>query len=328
MSTTIEEILAPISAEMEQVEAGIARAISDADERDDRLTHLLRDVEAYKGKRLRPALVILSGKCLGRTTEQHIKLAVAVELIHTAALIHDDIIDGATMRRSRPTTCFKWGPEISVVLGDFLLSRAFRLIVSLNSLEATRMVLETTQAMCEGELRQLARRYDFDLDEQDYLKIIEQKTAALWATCCKLGAMATDASNGNPDRLARYGLSLGIAFQIIDDCLDLIGDETVAGKTLRTDIRKGKLTLPLIHLSSRVGPSQRRRLKELILGAESDKNIDQLLALLSEHGSIEYSMERAKAWAGEARRMLSGIPDSRNKEHLLKLSDYVVERRR
>src|SRR5262249_40256168 len=207
-----------------------------------------------RGKRLRPALVLLAGQACGGTRPAHPVVAAVVEMIHTATLVHDDILDEASVRRHAATVNAEWGNETAVLLGDYLFTHAFHLAASLDSTRACRWIGHATNKVCEGEMQQVHHRGDLDLDEAGYFAIIEGKTAELTAVSCRLGASSAGASDATVAGLERYGRNLGIAFQIADDVLDIWGDERVTGKSLGTDLEKQKLTLPIILLLRLVEP--------------------------------------------------------------------------
>ena len=209
------------------------------------------------GKRLRPALVLLSGQACGGVRPEHLTLATMVEVIHTATLVHDDVLDEATIRRHLDTVNARWSNEVSILLGDYLFARAICLASSLDDNFACRVISESARHMCEGELRQIESRGNYDLSEADYFEIIAGKTAALTACCCRLGAHYAGAEPAVCEALARYGHDLGVAFQIADDVLDMVGEEAAVGKSLGTDLLKQKATLPLIWLLGTVSPAER-----------------------------------------------------------------------
>ncbi len=221
--------------------------------------HLVDHCADFQGKRLRPALVLLSGRACGRVNPSHSVIAAVVEMIHTATLVHDDILDEAMVRRHAATVNAEWGNETAVLLGDFLFTHAFHLAASLESTRACRWIGHATNKVCEGEMQQVHHRGNLDLDEPSYFAIVEGKTAELTAVSCRLGASYAGASESRVAAMDRYGRELGIAFQIADDVLDLWGDERVTGKSLGTDLEKQKLTLPLIYLLRLVTPAQARR---------------------------------------------------------------------
>lgn len=291
------------------------------------LADLVIHISNYKGKRLRPALVLLSGKCVGETGPQHIDLAVVVEMVHTATLVHDDIIDEAAMRRHVESVNAKWGREVSILFGDYLFSRGFTILSALDSQVATLLLSQTVNIMSEGELIQLQRRYDIGLSENDYFDIIERKTASLCAASCRLGAVFAGANRKVADMLSNYGMKIGIAFQIVDDCLDVMGSEDEIGKSLNTDIQKGKLTLPLIRLVNMLPGNKLETTKELIFQHTAKESKNSILELLTEHDAMEYAFNTAKKIVREAQEEIAPLPDSQYKTALIELADYIVSRR-
>jgi len=291
------------------------------------LADLIAHISKYKGKRLRPALVLLSGKCIGELVPQHIDLAVVVEMVHTATLVHDDIIDEASIRRHVETVNSKWGREISILFGDYLFSRGFTILSALDSQVATLLLSQTVNIMSEGELIQLQRRYDMELSENDYFDIIERKTASLCAASCRLGATFAGANRKISDMLYNYGLKIGIAFQIVDDCLDIMGTEEEIGKSLNSDIQKGKLTLPLIRLVNQLPRNKLETTKALIFQHSEKENKNSILELLTEHDAVEYAFNTAKNIVKQAQEEIAPLPDSKYKTALLELADFIVTRR-
>ncbi len=278
------------------------------------------------GKRLRPALVLFSGKACGTLKPEHLKLAAAVEMIHTATLVHDDVLDEATLRRHLDTVNARWDNEASVLLGDYLFARAVRIVSSLDDPFASRAIGETAQTMCEGELRQVARRGDYDLAEEDYFDIIASKTAVLTACCCRLGSHYAGAGQDVCEAMARFGHHLGIAFQIADDLLDLLGDEATAGKSLGTDLLKQKATLPLIRLFSQA--SERDRAEVLaILSRSGNHRRDALRPWLEGSDAIDYARRKAWWYAQRAGEQLDALPPGEVCDVLRQLSEFVVTRR-
>src|SRR5437763_4846356 len=230
---------------------------------------LIKHVSRFRGKMLRPCLVLLSGKAVAPDAslgEAHVKLATVVEMVHMATLVHDDVLDEAELRRKGATINHLRGNEAAVLLGDYLISHSYHLCSSLESQFASRLIARTTNQVCEGELLQIENRNNIDLDEQTYLKIITLKTAVLCAACCTLGATFGGADEQRVKALETYGLSLGIAFQIQDDILDIVGDTSTVGKTLGIDIEKGKMTLPMIHFL-RTAPAEHRALLRSLLAS-------------------------------------------------------------
>ncbi|NMC21760.1 MAG: polyprenyl synthetase family protein, partial [Thermogutta sp.] len=253
-SDELRQVYAVIQDEMEEIEEALRRELKSSCRFVDRM---LKHGFQLGGKRLRPALVLLAGKVGGQIIPDHITIATAVELVHTASLIHDDVLDEAVIRRHLDTVNARWDNEASVLLGDYLLARAMSLAVSLDTMEACREIAEAGHRMCHGELRQIATRGHYDLDEHEYLNIISEKTASLYAACGRLGARYAGADADVCERFARFGINLGIAFQIVDDILDIWGDEGKMGKSLGTDLCKQKPTLPLIYLLESMGEADK-----------------------------------------------------------------------
>src|SRR5262249_54167203 len=251
----------PIAADLEEVERVLERTVATARPGVGRLVEHLRH---YRGKRLRPALLLLTARACGRVTPAHHLLGAVVEMVHTATLVHDDVLDSATVRRHVPTVNAGWGNQTSILLGDYLFTKAFHLSSTLGDVRACQIIGEATNRVCEGELHQICERGNFALSEAEYLEIIDAKTAELTACCCRLGALFAGASSAVVEASARYGRYLGMAFQIADDLLDLQGEETLAGKSLGTDLEQQKLTLPLIHLLGQTPVKLASRIRHLL----------------------------------------------------------------
>ena len=286
---------------------------------------LLERVSSYGGKRLRPALLLLSAKATGGVCEAHIVLAAVIGMIHTATLVHDDVLDDALLRRHRATVNATWGTKASVLLGDYLFTHAFHLSASLDSTLACRLIGQATNIVCEGELHQIQQRGNLDLDEQQYFQIIRDKTAELCAVSCQLGAHYAGAAQERETALRSYGHDLGMAFQICDDLLDLSGDELSTGKSLGTDVEQQKLTLPLIWLL-REGPERAVRAVRGILSGYGNHKREQLRVILAQYHALDYAKERAHGFAASARDRLSSLSASPAKEVLLYLTEFVVDR--
>ncbi|EDY20136.1 Polyprenyl synthetase [Chthoniobacter flavus Ellin428] len=271
-------------------------------------------VESH-GKRLRPALALLAGGATGNICPSHLDLAVILELIHAATLVHDDILDGADKRRGQPTANAKWGNAISVLLGDCLFAHALKLSTSFPNGEISRRIAHAASEVCSGEIIQTQRRFDLKLSVPDYYKIIEMKTAALFAAACELGALINEAAPEVIDALRIFGLQLGTAYQIYDDVLDLAGDEAKAGKTLGSDLRKGKLTLPILHLLQISDEAERHRLSEIILnGDEAD-----ILALAEKAiaaGAVKSAIATGRKMLREAEGRLQIVPENKYRDAL------------
>lgn len=277
------------------------------------------------GKRLRPALLLLSAKAVGEINDDHVTLAAVVEMIHTATLVHDDVLDEATLRRHRKTVNARWDNETSVLLGDFLFTHAFYLASTLPTNYACRVIGRTTNIVCEGELRQVAHCGRYEMTEATYLEIIEAKTAALCVCCCQLGAHYAGADAEQEEALRQFGRQLGIAFQIADDLLDLLGDETTVGKSLGTDLGKQKPTLPTIEAMRRVPPAERSELLSVV--TDGNGCAGTLLPWLERFGAVDYARDQAARYARQARVCLAPLRMSPARERLEALAEFVVRRR-
>jgi octaprenyl-diphosphate synthase len=281
---------------------------------------------ASHGKRIRPALALLSGEATGKINTGHLDLAVVVELIHLASLVHDDIMDGASLRRGQPTTHAKWGPEISVLLGDCLFAHALKLCTNFPTTEVSRKIAEAANEVCSGEILQTQRRYDLKLSVQDYFKIIEMKTGALFRVSTELGAYLNNCSPETVLALRNYGDKLGIAYQVYDDCLDLVGTEDSAGKTLGTDLARGKLTLPVLYVLQQTGGVEHQTMSEIILHGSGEDRLG-LLSVMVERGGLKMAVRKLQKYLEEASAALDVLPASEYRSALqaipLALSEHV-----
>src|SRR5215207_6407448 len=286
---------------------------------------LVKHVSRFRGKMLRPILLLLSGKSCGELTDAHVTLGTVVEMVHMATLVHDDVLDEAELRRKGATINHLRGNEAAVLLGDYLISHSYHLCSSLDSQLASRVIARTTNQVCEGELLQIDNRNNFDLDEETYLKIITRKTAVLCGTCCLLGARLAGADEATSSAMETYGLSLGVAFQIQDDILDIIGDARTVGKTLGIDVEKGKMTLPMIHFMRHAPHEHQALLRSLLQRREPDK-VEKIRNLIVPSHSIEYAQERARELVDRARSALLILPDSEARRALDTMAEFVVNR--
>jgi octaprenyl-diphosphate synthase len=287
---------------------------------------LCEHVGRYRGKMLRPALVLLSGQACGKVTREHEIVAAVVEMVHMATLVHDDVLDEAEIRRGLVSLNRLQGNEAAVMFGDFLISHAFHLCSSLDSQYASRLIGSTTNTVCEGELMQIYHRGDLNITEDDYMQIISRKTASLTATCCVLGARYADADAATIGQLEAYGLNAGIAFQIADDLLDLLGDEQEVGKTLGLDLKRRELTLPTIHLLTR-GPTAARAEARRLLGNGDARRLDRIRRLVLDAGSVDYSRQVARRHVEAALASLADLPPSPARDSLQAMARFVIERR-
>jgi octaprenyl-diphosphate synthase len=315
------DLSGPIAADLEEVERILARSLRN---RHARVAGVVDHVRHYRGKRLRPVLLLLTARACGRVSQAHHVLGAVVEMIHTATLVHDDVLDGAKVRRRVATVNAVWGVQTSVLLGDYLFTHAFHLASTVD-VTACRLIGEATDRVCEGELCQVLHRGNLELTEEEYLDLIDGKTAELTACCCRLGALYTGVSPEVVEALARFGRYVGQGFQIADDLLDLVGDEKATGKSLGTDVEQGKLTLPLIHLL-RSGPEPLAARARQVLTGEDVRRREALRPCLAEAGSLDYARRRALELAAQARRELSCLPPSPCRSILEAMSDRVVHR--
>jgi len=259
------------------------------------------------GKRLRPALTLLSAGATGGISAPHIDLAVILELVHAATLVHDDIMDGADRRRSQPTANAKWGSTISVLLGDCMFAHALKLSTHFTNSAIARHIAHASAEVCSGEIIQTQRRFDLGLSVPDYFKIIEMKTAALFAAATELGATLNESTPEIIAALRDYGLKLGTAYQVYDDCLDIAGDESKAGKTLGSDLQKGKLTLPVLFLLQNASETDLARWSQVIVSGEG---IEDLVTATRRSGALQGAIEAARALLREAVEAIEIVPEN------------------
>jgi len=277
------------------------------------------------GKRLRPMLVLLAAKALDYQGRDHLNLAAIIEFIHTATLLHDDVVDESDLRRGRKTANALWGNAASVLVGDFLYSRSFQMMVTLQRMAIMQVLADTTNAIAEGEVLQLLHINNPDVDEAAYQRVIERKTAILFAAATRLGALLAGADATTQDAMARYGMQLGLAFQIADDVLDYTADAQALGKNLGDDLADGKATLPVIHAMANADQGTRQRLRTIIEQGDIDA-LPELLAAIAQSGSIGYSLDRATHYAHAAEQALLGLPETDALAALRGLARYAVKR--
>jgi octaprenyl-diphosphate synthase len=319
---TLNELFAPIRPELAEAEKIFRHELRS---RFPFVQQLVDHCGDYHGKRLRPALLLLAGKSSGTLTSSHPVLAAVVEMIHTATLVHDDVLDESMVRRHAATVNAEWGNETAVLLGDYLFTHAFHLAASVDSTLACRWIGQATNRVCEGEMQQVHHRGNFDLDESSYFAIIEGKTAELTAVACRLGAYYAGAEAETTEALERYGRNLGIAFQIADDVLDIWGEERVTGKSLGTDLEKQKLTLPVIRLLEVSDRATGEAVRNMLTSAKADCR-KLLIPLLEGSGALDYSWQRARWHAKEAVRSLDRLPESEARNVLRVLAEYSLRR--
>ncbi|MGZ3236190.1 MAG: octaprenyl diphosphate synthase [Burkholderiaceae bacterium] len=277
------------------------------------------------GKRIRPQLVLLIADAYGYRGTQHHTLAAVIEFIHTATLLHDDVVDESSMRRGRQTANALFGNAASILVGDFVYSRAFQMMVSLNNMRVMQILADATNVIAEGEVLQLLNMHDPDVTEQRYLQVIRSKTAKLFEAACQLGALTAGATDTEIDAAAEFGRSLGTAFQLIDDVLDYSGNATEIGKNVGDDLREGKPTLPLIYLMQHGSDIERELVRTCIKNGD-EKHFHTILEALKSSGAFEYTRREAEKAAQRAIASIANLPHSQPKDSLLQLCDFAVAR--
>ncbi len=280
------------------------------------------------GKRIRPFLLLLSGRLCGAQGEEMHVLASSVESIHTATLLHDDVVDDAEFRRGKEAAHRLWGDQASILVGDYLYAKAVRSIADFRIHELNSVIADAVQRMTEGEVMQLSlNRYHNVLSQTEYLQVLERKTGALIAAACQMGAILGDADASDQEALFQFGLLLGTAYQIADDMLDYVGQGDQLGKTLGNDIRQGKITLPLLHLLHCIDETRRGDVQGLLEQPALDEgDIERIVMLMNEYGSIQYSMLIAREHVEKAKSTLTGFSESTAKQALYIAADYVIDR--
>jgi octaprenyl-diphosphate synthase len=281
------------------------------------------------GKRIRPAVLLMAARMCGYTGERAVLYASVVEFIHTATLVHDDIIDESEIRRGRQAVHARWGNDVTVLLGDFLYIKSMSMALTQDSLEVIRTLCDVTLRMIEGEIDQLTKNGLVELTEEEHYEIIRRKTAYLFAGCARIGAMLGPTTTEQLDAMWDYGFNIGMAFQVVDDLLDFTGEEVALGKPVGGDLREGKMTLPVIHLLAHDAGEAAALVRGIVEGR--DATLDEwraLRALLQRHGSIDYARRRAEAFVETAKRALDRFPASGERDALLMLPDYVLARDR
>ena len=314
---------APVAKELAEVELRLQQELQSPHAE---LVPVLQHGTQLGGKRLRPALLLLAGRALGPLGNEHVVLGTVVEMVHTATLIHDDVLDQAATRRHVATVNARWNEHTSILVGDYLFAQSFRLAATLSSTEACQMVGEAARLVCEGELRQVLSRDVLNISEQDYYTMIRGKTAELCRVSCELGAISSRGTNSTVAAMSRYGDSLGIAFQIADDFLDLWGDDGTVGKTLGTDIGQGKMTLPLIRLRDTMSKKEWGKVVEILTGPVPER-LEKIRPFLEQSDARAYTQSVADSFKRRAIRALDCIPDSEAKRSLLDLASFSVARR-
>jgi octaprenyl-diphosphate synthase len=325
-SPALSQIFEPIRADLDLVDREFARQVQSQVEL---IPTIGRYIQTSGGKRIRPAVLLMAARLGGYQGERAVTYAAVVEFIHTATLVHDDIVDDSELRRGRLAVHSRWGNEVTVLLGDYLYIKSMALALMHDTLDLVRLLCDVTLRMIEGELYQLTKNGDADITEEEHLEIIRRKTAYLIGGCAQIGGMLGTVTAEQSEALREYGFNLGVAFQLVDDLLDLTGDTTALGKPIGADLREGKMTLPLIHLLSEGDQAGAAIVREIIATRDATPSQwQQLLGILETRRSIDYAYRRAVEYAERAKKPLYAFPPSAERDALLALPDYVLSRDR
>lgn len=320
----LKEIYKPITSELASVEKRLPEL---SRSKNKNTAGAISQMLKATGKRLRPALLLTAAKACNYMGARAIDLAAAIEMIHTTSLIHDDIIDDADLRRGVPTAKVRWGNAVAVLAGDHLYARAVELLVGDGDLEIMRTFSAACSEMTESETAQSLDRCRKDVSEKEYLSIIAGKTAVLMSCACRVGAILGKTQNGEADALGEYGMNLGMAFQIADDILDLMGNEQRLGKPTGSDIREGRMTLPLLHAMSVAGKREARKMIKTFDPGQVDEDLlGRVRDWVEKHGGIDYSRKKVRQYADACKDGLQALRESESRNSLAQLADYVVAR--
>jgi octaprenyl-diphosphate synthase len=326
-SPTLAFVYSGIQGKLEQVETELRRFTADSD------NPLIQKINAYifkkSGKRIRPALLLLSSKLVGGKTEEDIRMCALVETIHTASLLHDDIIDNADTRRGEPSVHKKWGPNISVLLGDFLYIRSLGLSLESSHREIVKILTDSSTEMIDGELFEYHMSGDLNIHEDQYLDIIDKKTASLFAASCRIGGILENASLEQQQHLADYGRNLGMAFQLIDDLLDYTGEEKALGKPVLSDLSEGRVTLPLIQFMKDYSEEGMELIGQIRQNPGAEMRAKKRMHdLIKNNGALDYAHEKASHFSGKAEKVLDHLPESPTREAMSLLAQYILTRKK
>jgi octaprenyl-diphosphate synthase len=326
-SLALSQIFEPIRADLERVDLEFARHVQSQVELIPRIGQY---IQTAGGKRIRPAVLLMASRLAGYEGDRAVLYAAVVEFIHTATLVHDDIIDDADLRRGRAAVHSRWGNDITVLLGDYLYIKSMALALTHDTLDLVRVLCDVTLKMIEGELYQLTKNGDADISEDEHFDIMRRKTAYLFGGCAQIGGMLGKIESEKEQALREYGFNLGIAFQLVDDLLDFTGDAQAVGKPIASDLREGKVTLPLIHLLRQSNGGEGSRIVRDAIASHtvSPEQWAMLLRMLKEHASIDYAYRRAVEYAERAKKPLYAFPPSSERDALLALPDFVLSRDR
>ena len=320
----MEKFLELVKDDLSKVEEAVKNQLSS---RVPLITKVAEHLVLRGGKRFRPSLLLLSARLCGYRGEDHIPLAGVIEFVHTATLLHDDVIDNAEIRRGTPSANTLWGNEASVLVGDFLFARAFAKVVQTGELRILETLALATTSLAEGETLELVKTADLTITEEENLELIINKTAVLISAAARIGAVLGKAPPEVEEALAHYGLQIGIAFQLIDDCLDYTGKKETLGKETGSDLKEGKITLPLIHTLRQCAPQERRQIQTIVVNdAFSPDGLQTVIGLIDKYKGVEYTLAKAHKHIDEGKERLGDLPPTPEKEALFEMADYVVQR--
>ena len=325
-SLALSQIFEPIRADLDKVDREFGRHVQSQVAL---IPQIGKYIQTSGGKRIRPAVLLMAARLSGYQGDRSVLYAAVVEFIHTATLVHDDIIDDSDLRRGRLAVHSRWGNDITVLLGDYLYIKSMALALTQDALEIIRLLCDVTLRMIEGELYQLTKNGDADITEDQHFDIIRRKTAYLFGGCAQIGGMLGNVTSDQEQALREYGFNLGTAFQLVDDLLDLTGNAAALGKPIGADLCEGKMTLPLIHLLQQDEEVGEGIVRDIIAThVVTPEQWELLLRILREHRSIDYAYRRAVEFAERAKKPLEAFPPSSNRDALLALPDYVLSRDR
>ncbi len=320
---TLAELFQPVSGGIERMRGLVAAQVAEPSAA---VRDMTDHVARFQGKQLRGALVLLTGEATGNTTDEHAAVAAIVELIHLATLVHDDILDSAQVRRRVACVNQRWNNQVAVLLGDFLYARAFALSTQLSSRLCSRLLAETTRRLCVGEIEQSTRRYDFEMSPGAYEAIATAKTASLYSSACELGARYPGGNEDVGREMALMGRDLGLAFQIVDDCLDVTGSTEELGKTAGTDVEDGKVTLPVLHVYGRVDEGTRARIRDVYTQPGVSGRAARLRQVCDLAPGVEHALDRAHELVEQALARIGRLDPSPARRALEGLAEFVLAR--
>ncbi len=324
MDTRLVRLIEPVTAELETMREVIAsQLVEESEAVGDMTAHLSR----FSGKQLRGTLVLLVGRALDRLSPEHPTVAAIVEMIHLATLVHDDVLDGATIRRRVACVNERWDNQVAVLLGDFLYARAFGLSTQLSSRFCSRLLADTTRHVCVGEIEQSQSRYAFEMPQERYEQIAGAKTARLYSAACELGAAYPEGTGAAGESMRAFGWELGLAFQIIDDCLDVVGEEAVVGKSVGNDVEDGKVTLSVLFTYSRADEATRALIRDIYTTPGLGRRAARLRKAVDLGPGLEYARARAEELVATALSRLKELPDSPSRRNLEELGGFVLARK-